>query len=75
MKKQILALALLIPTLVLAQTPAKEPAKAAAKPAAAASASGPLATVNGVQIPRNRLDLVVRQQAARGAQEIGRAHV
>ena len=69
MKKQILALALLIPTLVLAQTPAKEPAKAAAKPAAAAPANGPLATVNGVQIPRNRLDLVVRQQAARGAQD------
>ena len=68
MKKQILSLALLIPTLVLAQTPAKEPAKAAAKPAAA-TASGPLATVNGVQIPRNRLDLVVRQQAARGAQD------
>ena len=69
MKKQILALALLIPALALAQTPAKEPAKAAAKPAAAATASAPLATVNGVQIPRNRLDLVVRQQAARGAQD------
>ena len=69
MIKQILVLALLIPALALAQTPPKEPAKAAAKPAAAASASGPLATVNGVQIPRNRLDLVVRQQAARGAQD------
>ena len=69
MKKRILSLALLIPTLVLAQTPAKEPAKAAAKPAAAAPANGPLATVNGVQIPRNRLEFVVRQQVARGAQD------
>ena len=69
MKKRILSLALLIPTLVLAQTPAKEPAKAAAKPAAAAPTNGPLATVNGVQIPRNRLEFVVRQQVARGAQD------
>jgi peptidyl-prolyl cis-trans isomerase C len=69
MKKQIFALALLLPALLsgpaLAQLPTKEPAKAPAKPAA----TGPLATVNGVQIPRNRLDLVVRQQVARGAQD------
>ena len=80
MKKQILVLALLLlalasgPALAQAQLPTKEPAKAAAKDAPkeaakAAAPSGPLATVNGVQIPRNRLDLVVRQQAARGAQD------
>ena len=70
MKKKILVLALLLPVLlsgpVLAQLPTKEPAKAPAKPAAA---TGPLATVNGVQIPRNRLDIVLRQQTARGAQD------
>ena len=66
MKKTILALAFLLPTLALAQLPTKEPAKAApAKPAA----TGPVATVNGVQIPRNRLDIVLRQQTARGAQD------
>ena len=73
MKKQIFALALLLPALLsgpaLAQLPTKEPAKGAAKEAPKPAATGPLATVNGVQIPRNRLDLVVRQQAARGAQD------
>jgi peptidyl-prolyl cis-trans isomerase C len=49
--------------LVFAQLPTKEPAKAAAKPAA----TGPLATVNGVQIPRQRLEVVLHQQMARGA--------
>jgi peptidyl-prolyl cis-trans isomerase C len=63
MKRHVIALALLLPCAVLAQLPTKEPAKAPAKPAA----SGPLATVNGVPIPRQRLDLVVRQQMARGA--------
>jgi peptidyl-prolyl cis-trans isomerase C len=60
MNRKFLALALLLPCLALAQLPTKEPAKAAA---------GPLATVNGVQIPRSRLELVVRQQTARGAQD------
>lgn len=73
MKKQIFALAWLLPALLsgpaLAQLPTKEPAKAATKDAAKPAASGPLATVNGVQIPRSRLDVVVRQQAARGAQD------
>jgi peptidyl-prolyl cis-trans isomerase C len=65
MKKQIFVFALLLPCLALAQQPAKEPAKPAAKPAA----TGPLATVNGVQIPRQRSDAFVRLQAARGAQD------
>jgi peptidyl-prolyl cis-trans isomerase C len=60
MKKQVLLLALLLPTLALAQTPAP------AKPAAAAK-EGPVATVNGTQIPRARAELVVRQQVERGA--------
>jgi len=71
MNKMILAAALLLPSLALAQLPTKEPAKAPAKPAvapaAAAAGTGPLATVNGVAIPRQRLELVVRQQVARGA--------
>ena len=69
MNKQFCALALLLPSLALAQLPTKEPAKAPAKPATApaAAATGPLATVNGVAIPRQRLELVVRQQVARGA--------
>jgi len=72
MTRGIFALALLLPALVcapaLAQLPAKEPAKAAAKDSAR-PASGPLATVNGVQIPRQRADVFVRLQTARGAQD------
>lgn len=69
MNKKILAAALLLPSLALAQLPTKEPAKAPAKPATAPAAAltGPLATVNGVAIPRQRLELVVRQQVTRGA--------
>lgn len=69
MKFSALAIALATlaaPTLALAQAaklPTKEPAKAAAP------ASGPLATVNGVVIPRQRAEFVVRQQVARGAQD------
>ncbi|HEY8069280.1 MAG TPA: peptidylprolyl isomerase [Burkholderiales bacterium] len=63
MKNQIFVLAWLLPALLsgpaLAQTPAKE-----SKPAAK---DGPLATVNGTQVPRTRADLVVRQQVERGA--------
>jgi peptidyl-prolyl cis-trans isomerase C len=69
MKRMFFLLAL-VPAFALAQLPTKEPAKAPAKPAAAASAapaSPTLATVNGVAIPRQRLELVVRQQVARGA--------
>lgn len=67
MKRQFFAMALLAPCLALAQLPTKEPAKAPAKPAAS---TGPtLATVNGVAIPRQRLEIVVKQQVARGAQD------
>jgi len=65
------ALALALPGAALAQAPAlptKEPAKAAkpAAPAAPAQKDGPVATVNGVAIPRYRSDLFVQQQAQRG---------
>jgi len=68
MKKTMFALALLLPSLAFAQLPTKEPAKA---PAAAAkpAPTGPVATVNGVQIPRSRLEVVLKQQTARGAQD------
>ena len=68
MKKRIFALALLSALAgaqfsgpALAQLPTKEPAKPAS--------SGPLATVNGVAIPRQRAETFVRLQTARGAQD------
>ncbi|OGA14745.1 MAG: hypothetical protein A3I63_03590 [Betaproteobacteria bacterium RIFCSPLOWO2_02_FULL_66_14] len=61
-----LAAILALPALALAQA-AKPPAKEPAKPAAAAPKEGPVATVNGVAIPRQRADFVARQQMARGA--------
>ena len=69
MKKMLFMATLLAPALAIAQLPTKEPAKPAAAPAkpAAAAPTGPLATVNGVVIPRQRLELVIRQQVARGA--------
>ncbi len=65
MKIRILAVALLVaPALALAQAEPKDSAKPAAKPAAKA---GAVATVNGVAVPRSRMDLMMQQQAARGA--------
>jgi peptidyl-prolyl cis-trans isomerase C len=58
----ILAGALALPVLALAQsTPAPQPA---AQPAAK---EGPIAKVNGVAVPRSRLDFMMQQQHARGA--------
>ena len=80
MNLRLLAAAVLaVPSLALAQAqaptdqPAEKPAakpaaKGAAKPAAK-SAGGPIATVNGTPIPRSRMDLMLRQQAARGGQD------
>jgi peptidyl-prolyl cis-trans isomerase C len=62
------ALALALPAAALAQAPAlptKEATKPAA-PAAPASKDGPVATVNGVAIPRARSDLFAQQQMERG---------
>lgn len=70
----IAAATLAVPALALAQAdskPAAEPkpaAKSAAKPAAKAG-GGSIATVNGVAVPRSRLDIMVRQQASRGGQD------
>ena len=69
MKKTTIALVLILPSLAFAQLPTKEPAKGSSKDAAKPAATGPVATVNGVQIPRSRLDIVLRQQTARGAQD------
>ena len=64
MNRFALALALALPGLALAQLPGKEPAKAPAKPAV--PATGPVATVNGVAIPRSRMEAVLRLQKERG---------
>ena len=69
MKTTRFALVHILPALALAQLPTKEPAKGSSKEAAKPAATGPVATVNGVVIPRNRLDIVLRQQTARGAQD------
>ena len=67
MKTWIVAAALAAaPAVALAQPalPGKETAKPAPKPAAAQS--GPLATVNGVAVPRARADFLMQQQGQRG---------
>ncbi len=56
-----LGVALSVPGAAVAQLPTKEPAK----PAAAAK-DGPLATVNGVAIPRQRVDVLLRERAQQG---------
>jgi len=66
---RILAVALLVaPALALAQAEPKDSTKPAAKPTAKpAATAGAVATVNGVAVPRSRMDLMMQQQAARGA--------
>jgi peptidyl-prolyl cis-trans isomerase C len=68
MMTRILAAALLAaPMLVSAQAlPSKEPAKAAAKKDAA-KGGPPIATVNGVAVPRARAEALMVQQRQRGA--------
>lgn len=61
MKTRIIAAALL---LALPHLAAAQDAKPAAKPAAK---PGALATVNGVAVPRARMEFMMQQQAARGA--------
>jgi peptidyl-prolyl cis-trans isomerase C len=48
---------------------AKPEAKPAAKPAAKAPASGNVAKVNGVAVPRSRMDVVMQEQQQRGMQD------
>ena len=61
--------ALALPALALAQDKPPLPEKKAAKPAAKAPAAKPgaVATVNGVPVPQERMDLLMQQQQQRGA--------
>ncbi len=62
------AIALAIPALAFAQGAEKDSAKPAAKDGSKAAAkAGAVATVNGVAVPRARLDALMQQQRARGA--------
>jgi len=68
MNTRIVAAAMLAaPLLALAQGSAKDGAKDAARKPAAAQA--PVATVNGVAVPRSRMEFLMQQQKARGAQD------
>jgi peptidyl-prolyl cis-trans isomerase C len=61
---------LLVPALAMAQQVLEKKEKApekAAKPAAKPAASKPIATVNGVPVPQARADVLMQQQAQRGA--------
>jgi hypothetical protein len=68
MKMRILLAALLaIPFAAAAQLPTKEPAKKEATPKKdSAKGAPPIATVNGVPVPRARGEALLKQQAARG---------
>ena len=68
MKTRILVAALLaIPFVAAAQLPTKEPAKKEAAPKKdAAKGAPPIATVNGVPVPRSRAEALLNQQRARG---------
>ncbi|HVJ23629.1 MAG TPA: peptidylprolyl isomerase [Burkholderiales bacterium] len=67
--RMLVIAALAIPALALAQDKPPLPEKKAAKPAAKAPAAKPaaIATVNGVPVPQERMDLLMQQQQQRGA--------
>ncbi len=68
MNTRIVAAAMLAaPLLAFAQGSAKDGAKDAARKPAAAQA--PVAMVNGVAVPRSRMEFLMQQQKARGAQD------
>jgi peptidyl-prolyl cis-trans isomerase C len=69
MKTRILVAALLaIPFIAAAQLPTQEPARKGAAPKKdAAKGAPPIATVNGVAVPRTRAEALMNQQRARGA--------
>jgi peptidyl-prolyl cis-trans isomerase C len=70
MKQRIIALALCLPAALSLPALAQQlPTKESAKPAAAKPATGPVATVNGQVIPRERLNTLMRQQESRGAHD------
>jgi peptidyl-prolyl cis-trans isomerase C len=66
--RMLAAAALAIPALAFAQGAEKDSAKPAAKDSSKAAAkAGAVATVNGVAVPRTRLEALLQQQRARGA--------
>jgi peptidyl-prolyl cis-trans isomerase C len=66
--RMLAAAALAIPALAFAQGAEKDSAKPAAKDSSKAAAkAGAVATVNGVAVPRTRLEALMQQQRARGA--------
>ena len=67
----IAAFVMAVPALALGQgLPTKEPAKKeTAKPAAKSASGNTLATVNGVAVPRSRMDMLLQQQSQRGMQD------
>jgi peptidyl-prolyl cis-trans isomerase C len=67
--RMLIIAALALPALALAQDKPPLPEKKAAKPAAKAPAAKPgaVATVNGVPVPQERMDLLMQQQQQRGA--------
>jgi len=71
MKPGTLALSLVLaPAAVLAQAPLPAPAKGPAAAVAPAAPKGEsVATVNGVAVPRERLELLLREQGRQGAPE------
>lgn len=62
-------LAVVLATLTVPAPALAQAAKPPAKEAAAAAKDGPLATVNGVAIPRRRAEFLVSQEIRRGAKD------
>ncbi len=62
----LLAAVLAVPLAAAGQLPTKEPAKDAGKKGAARAPADAIATVNGVPVPRARLEAMLQQAAARG---------
>lgn len=70
MKIRLLAAALMaLPAIAVAQAQKGLPTKEPAKPAVAARADGNVAVVNGVVVSKARMDIMLQQQQARGAQD------
>lgn len=70
MKIRLLAAALMaLPAIAAAQAQKGLPTKEPAKPAVAARADGNVAVVNGVVVSKARMDIMLQQQQARGAQD------
>jgi peptidyl-prolyl cis-trans isomerase C len=71
-RRFVFSLALLAPAIALAQAPLPtkpEPKAAAAKPAPKGAAAANIATVNGINVPKARADVLMQQQQGRGMQD------